>query len=132
MSEIKVLTRDDILAADDRPRQLVEVPEWGGAVWVRALSGLDRNVIGNYATRKSGEETAPLDWPIRLCAMCITDEQGKRLFQDADVKRLAEKSPIALDRVFKVALEINGLQMGAVQEAAKNSLSNQSDASASA
>jgi hypothetical protein len=37
-NEPRILTADELLGVDDRPEQIVDVPEWGGAVKVRALS----------------------------------------------------------------------------------------------
>src|SRR5712691_9265522 len=34
---VKILSLADILAADDLPEKVVDLPEWGGAVRVRAL-----------------------------------------------------------------------------------------------
>ena len=42
-SKVVFLNREAILAAEDLPRELVEVPEWGGAVYVRALTGAERD-----------------------------------------------------------------------------------------
>jgi hypothetical protein len=38
-----LLDRAAILGADDREYELVDVPQWGGTVRVRALSGTDRD-----------------------------------------------------------------------------------------
>jgi hypothetical protein len=34
----KILTTEELLSAQDRPEKVLEVPEWGGAVKIRALS----------------------------------------------------------------------------------------------
>ena len=36
------LSRDDILKAADNEPEEVDVPEWGGSVLVRGMTGLDR------------------------------------------------------------------------------------------
>ncbi len=40
-----LLTKDDILGADDLATEDVEVPEWGGCVRVRALTGTERDAF---------------------------------------------------------------------------------------
>ena len=40
---MKLLSRDEILAASDLTKELVEVPEWGGSVYVRAMTGTERD-----------------------------------------------------------------------------------------
>lgn len=37
-AELPRLSREQVLAAPDRPEQVVDVPEWGGSVKIRALS----------------------------------------------------------------------------------------------
>jgi len=57
----------------------------------------------------------------RLCAICIVDEKGKRVFSDFDAESLGRKSAKALDRIFDVAQRLNGLGADDIKEMAKNS-----------
>jgi len=45
----------DILAADDLPRVAVEVPEWNTTVWVREMTGSerDRQPLGRQKNRST-------------------------------------------------------------------------------
>src|SRR6185436_17085761 len=45
VSDIKVLSVDDIAAVIDRKEELFPVPEWGGAIKLRALSLTQRDAI---------------------------------------------------------------------------------------
>jgi hypothetical protein len=52
------LNKDQILHADDLPRREVQTPEWGGSVFVRALTGDERDsyegeMLGSDGTRKT-------------------------------------------------------------------------------
>ena len=38
-----ILTRDQILQANDLVTETVEVPEWGGSVFVKSLTGVERD-----------------------------------------------------------------------------------------
>ena len=40
---IHILTRDEILESEDLATETVSVPEWGGSVIVRALTGTERD-----------------------------------------------------------------------------------------
>ncbi len=40
-----MLTREQILQSDDLPRETVQVPEWGGEVQVRTMTGTDRDAF---------------------------------------------------------------------------------------
>ena len=46
-----LLTRDLILKADDIQTREVEVPEWGGTVLIRALTGTERDAYEAEAYR---------------------------------------------------------------------------------
>ena len=38
-----MLTKDQILKSDDLPSEEVSVPEWGGSVMVRSMTGYERD-----------------------------------------------------------------------------------------
>ena len=56
----------------------------------------------------------------RLAALTIIDEKGQRLFTDEDVQVLGEKSASALDRVYTVAIRLNGFTDQDVKDLEKN------------
>lgn len=132
-----ILTREAILQAQDLPSEAVEVPEWGGAVLVRGLSGAERDAFeaGVIAPKleKNGKSGSMDMRNIRakLAALCIVDEVGQRIFSDGDVEALGRKSAAALDRVFSAAQRLSGLSQADVEELAKNSGSGQSESSTS-
>jgi hypothetical protein len=117
-----VLTRDQILNAQDLPTENVPVPEWGGDVMVRGLTGAERDAyeasmvtqVGNQAKMNMANMRA------KLVAMCIVDDNGKRIFSQADAEALGKKSGAALQRVFEVAQKLSGLTTKDVEEAEKN------------
>lgn len=121
-----LLTRDAILTAVDLQQEEVQVPEWGGAVMVRGLSGTDRDAFEQDIVRmkRSGKSTTTeMDLHnvrAKLCVRCIVDENGERLFDDADMEALGRKSATALQRVFDAAQRLSGLSDQDVEELAKN------------
>ena len=116
-SQLKVLSRADILEANDRQTEWVDVPEWGGRVLVRSLEGLERDryesallVYGKDAKGLptiTGTNTDNVR--AQLCAMTMIDEEGTNLFTAADVLVLGHKSAAALERVFQVAQRLSNL-----------------------
>lgn len=116
-----LLSREDIIGSDDRKTQDVAVPEWGGDVRVKALSGAERDayelslviVTGNTATTKLDNVRA------KLVAYSCVDEEGNRLFSEEDIVALGEKSAAALQRVFDVARKLSGLTDEDVEELAE-------------
>lgn len=116
------LSRDAILGADDRPTRVVEVPEWGGSVRVRGLTGAERDAYetGLMSPRPDGSVRANLsNVRGRLVVLACVDDDGNRLFRDDDAKALGEKSAQALDRVFDIARRLSGLSDDDVEELAE-------------
>ena len=118
-----LLTRDQILAAQDLKTEEVKVPEWGGSVRVRSLDGAERDEFEQQMLETRGANTRVnmRNSRARLVAASVVDEQGKTLFTPADVEKLGGKSAKALNRVFEVAQRLSGLTREDVEELAKNS-----------
>lgn len=120
-----LLSRDQILAADDRPSEEIDVPEWGGAVRVRGLSGQGRDEYFASMTvvRKPGERPSmdTANATAKLVARCIVGEDNEPMFTQSDVHALGELSGIALDRVFTVAQRLSGLSEEDMAELGKAS-----------
>lgn len=115
------LTRDAILNASDIETEEIEVPEWGGVVRVRGLSGTERDQFEQSMVEKRGKkrEVNLANVRARLIALSVVDAQGNRLFGDADVAALGRKSAAALERVFDVARRLSGLNDEDVDELAQ-------------
>jgi len=119
--QIKILSKDEILAADDLKIETVEVPEWGGAVIVRTMSGVERDQFEASMVNAETRERNLENFRARLCAMTMVNEKGRRLFPNPeDVKKLGKKSSRALDRVMAVAQRLNGIGPEDVEELTKN------------
>lgn len=118
-----MLTREQILKADDLPHEEVPVPEWGGSVLVWTLTGAERDAFEEATLQKRGKrrEADLSNIRARLAALAVRDADGKRLFGDSDVVALGRKSARALDRVFAVAQRLNGITDEDVEELEKNS-----------
>jgi hypothetical protein len=114
-----MLTKDQILKADDIKTEKVEVPEWGGDVHIKTMTGTERDAFEQSII--SGQKTNLANIRAKLCARVIRDGNGKRLFTDADVAALGKKSAKALDRIFAKAQTLNGITAEDVEGLAKNS-----------
>lgn len=109
---MKVLSSDEILNADDIEIQLVEIPEWGGSVYVKGMTGAERDKWESDLVRRGakGEQVVDLsNVRAKLCSMTICDESGKRYFKAKDVLALSKKAAAALHRVYEVAQELSGI-----------------------
>jgi len=104
MSEF--LTIDQILAANDLPTEVVEVPEWGGRVKVQGLSRASYDAIA-----KAAEVTVPATGPGQQAGTKRDDDKFSDLlflacvvepkFTDEHIPALRNKSLGALNRVYQ-------------------------------
>lgn len=114
-----MLSRDDILRANDLPTADVDVQEWGGSVRVRMLTGAERNAL-HAAAIVAGEFSATA-FAAGLIVRSVVGDDGQRIFGDDDGPAVAAKSAPAFNRVFEAAAKLNGLAGGSVDVAEKNS-----------
>jgi hypothetical protein len=130
------LTREAILAVQDLAREEVQVPEWGGSVSIKSMTGTERDAWEQSLVPAEGKAGKASKADVRnirarLVAMCAVDEAGQRLFTDADVQALGAKSAVALDRCARVAQRLNGLMPEALEDAKGNSAAGPSGVSTS-
>jgi hypothetical protein len=117
-----MLSAEQILKANDQADiKKIDVPEWGGFVYVRIMSGKERD-RWELLVSKSVDKPQTANIRASLCAMTICDEKGKRVFTDNQIESLGAKSSTALDRVFSVSKTINRLSDDDLEELEKNSL----------
>ncbi len=131
---MSVLTKDQILGAKDTKTESVDVPEWGGEVLVKVMTGLERDAFEKSITETRGGSVTVnvMNYRAKLAARTICDETGLRLFEDKDIEALGKKSSLALVRVVEVAQRINCLGAKDVEDlTAKNSQGGQSEESTS-
>ena len=131
---MNLLSRDAILAASDIETEDVAVPEWGGSVRVRGMSGKERSEFefslqekveqSKTAERRYGPKTTTNVRTIRekLCMWCIVDAKGQRVFADGDLGLLADKSAAALERVVGAAMRLSGMDEEDVEQMAEEML----------
>ena len=84
----EMLNREQILAAVDLPRESVVVPEWGGTVCLRGLTGQERDEF--EAERIKRLPDGKFDSDTRnvraaLVARTLVDAAGNRVFADTDL-----------------------------------------------
>ncbi len=117
-SVVKLLTRQDILAASDVVTEQVAVPEWGGSVMVRSLSGRERDDYDRSLINLQGGDKARnlRNMRAKLVVLSCYDSDGNRLFAEGDLDALGKKSSAALSRVFRVAQRLSGITDDDVDE----------------
>lgn len=117
------LTREQILAAMDLKIESVDVPEWGGTVYVRNMTGRARDQFESSRYKLIGEKIEILHQNTRaaLLAASLCDSKGTLMFSEKDVEALGEKNGAVLDRLFDVAQRLSGLRQKDAEEKLKNS-----------
>ncbi len=106
-----LLSREQILEADDRKYEVVECPEWGGDVRLRSITGTQRDAYeqslmqSNGADRKMNLRNAR----VKLIVLCAVDQGGHSLFSTEDLSALGRKNAAPIDRLFDVCRKLAGM-----------------------
>lgn len=113
-NEPQLLTAEQILAAAETREVTtkdVSVPELGGKVRVRELSGTMRNRLeATYATIRSGGDSKALDTvTAQIVAACLLDARDRPMLTVNDVKRLAASHPKAVFRLRQAIVDISAI-----------------------
>lgn len=117
-----LLSKDDILTADDLKREIIEVPEWGGSVCIGEMTGTRRDKYESDLFSMRNDNVELTDLRAKLVAQSIIDPStGELMFSQGEVKALGQKAFRALDRVYAVAERLNSLTTLDAEEDAKNS-----------
>lgn len=112
-----MLSREEILAALDLPMEEVQVPEWGGSVFVRTMTGSERDAFEFWFCKNPGK-----DIKANVLVRTICDENRKAIFTEADIEGLSAKSAAALDRCYEVATRLSRLMPADIEELKKTSM----------
>ncbi len=120
----RILGKREILDARDHAQEIVDVPEWGGAVIVRTMTGSERDSLELEVSKHrtpDGKGTTVDNFRARVLIRCIVDERGDTIFSHEELAQLASKSAAAIERLFDVALRLNGMTQRDVDELGKGS-----------
>lgn len=123
---MNLLSRDDILGADDLKTETIRIPEWDNKekgieayVKVRTLSAFEADKYEEATTGKNGGKSL-LHARARLAAACLVDDDGSQMFTEKDIVKLSKKSSSALDRIFIAVMELNSFDDKDIEQLAKN------------
>lgn len=104
----KLLSIDDILAADDLPTARVHCPEWGGDVEVKALTRAQVVTALEAATNDGSINFGSFQLALVIQGMGLTEDRVRQLDgkHTAPLKRIADKvrelSGISGDATFPI------------------------------
>jgi hypothetical protein len=121
------LSKADIIGkAHQRRIEKVSVPEWGGDVHVRSLTGTERDRFDAWAEERKKRLGTPTERSSdqavtgRLCTLAICDEQGVALFGEDDAEALGATDGAGLNRVVQKIQQMAGLGVQAMETARGN------------
>ena len=114
------LSRDQILGADDRKTDELEVPEWGGSVKIRSMSGSE---VQKYVEAVQADEDADIKHMCLLIHFSVVGDDGKKLFSTEDIEALADKNLLVLRSVSEACIAVNGLNQAEVADELKKTAS---------
>ena len=129
-----ILTKDQILGADDLEVEEVDVSQWwGGSVLVQSLTGTERDAFEAdiFEGRGKNVERNFVNLRTKLLVRTIINENKKLMFSEKDIVALGKKCAAPLDNIFAVAQRLSGLTPKDVEDMTKNSLEGQSEGSTS-
>lgn len=99
------LNRQEILKAEDLGRREVEIPEWGGRVYIKTLTAQERF---DLSERCAALNATGVRFMTVILVGCLVDQDGRRILDDDDVDLLAAKAGSVVQRLFDIADELNG------------------------
>lgn len=123
-----LLTKLQIIAANDLKTMDVDVPEWGGTV--RIVAATPAVIKAVRAAGKTKKDETDESFGYRLMAKSIVDENGATIFELKDIADLEAKSLAAVKRVMDAINELNAFTTKV--EAGNDSGTTESDDSTSA
>ena len=108
---MELLGKEAIFAANDYRTEDVLVPEWGGTVRIQGLSGEARDRWEASLMVQRGNRMVPdtANARAKLIVMSAIDEDGELLFTMRDIQALGSKSGAAMERCYKAAARLSGL-----------------------
>ena len=110
-----MLSKADILGAQDFKIESVDVPEWGGTVYVKSLTSRQRDEMERRVTGKEMDNLRAL-----FVVWCVCDEKGAPLFDESDLEAISNKSGAATGRIFNKIMELTQFSDDDLEDLTKN------------
>lgn len=118
-----MISRDSLRKIWDMTIEKLDIPEWQDFVYVRSLTGEERDSFENSMFERRGDDIKQNlnNLRARLVVLTACDDKGERIFSDADISWLGTRNARALERIFIKAQELSGLRKKDIEDMVKNS-----------
>lgn len=106
-----MLTREELLGRityENLEKESVEVPEWGGAYFVRCLTAGELDDFESSLFEEVDGKRKPVNVRAKLVCRAVCNEDGSRLFLDADSLKLGRERCEVIDRIYGIAQRLSG------------------------
>jgi hypothetical protein len=103
-SDIPILSAQQIAEAIDRTESILEIPEWGGAIKLKAWSLEQRDLIMSMAS-DSGRVDGKID-PAKFVHLLVIYGVQEPPLTEASIK---DKAPAIIDRIATEVMRLNGM-----------------------
>lgn len=111
-----MLTRDQMLERSKQKVEKVQVEAWGESVFMRGMTGAERNSLSFFAKdeKSTGKKFIidPIKYNLGLIARCLCDSDGKRLFADDETDLVGQFPGEVLDVLFAGGQKLSGMDDG--------------------
>jgi hypothetical protein len=108
-----MITKEQIFQTEDLTSTKVNIPEWNGEIVLKVMTGADRDKYMRFISKGEG---IPENMMERLVVLTAYDEEGKRLFDDADIPALSKKSSLVISRLFAESAKLNKISNESIDE----------------
>ena len=120
-----ILDKSGILATTVRSVKLVRIPEWDGEVYVRQITGLERDemdMAGADPDTMGATRRSMGGFRAKCAIYFLSDAEGNRLFPAlSDWEQLAQLHGNAIDRIVDEGRKFNGMTAESMDGLEKNS-----------
>jgi hypothetical protein len=96
-----MLTKEQILSITDKAVKEIEVPEWGGTVFIKGMTFEDHDYFDTLKDDKYQNQ--------KLLIHVVCDGDGHPLFTEEDIPALKKKSIQAFKRIIKEVTDFNSI-----------------------
>lgn len=118
----KALTRADIFSKPPEfARERVEVPQWGGHVYVKQITARAIETWQDWLVEQEKSDGLKHSFRVKLIMLCVCDEEGRLIFTDAaDLAVLTDRENSVVELLWQACRSVNRMDKEATEKAAKN------------
>lgn len=96
------------------PRERLELPELGGFVFVKGMTGGERDEFEKSCRDPKGRLRG--NTRARLAVRTVVNEDGSRVFSDDDIQMVGRIRVDVLQKIFNLAQKLSGISDADVEE----------------